>query len=169
MDSDEYDKYIQIFKYKKEIEKIESYIGQHTGMITLIIPEKKQTYQIISTLENEYNTANNIKSRVNRDAVQKSIMTIINKIKLYNKIPFSGLAFFCGYVGDVNNLTQVIHIIEPPKPIDRYSYFCDNKFHTEILHKLIEENDVFGFLIMNGDGYMIATVSGQKKTILYLV
>lgn len=37
-------------------------------------------------------------------------------------------------------------------------YLCDNKFHTEDLNQLLESDDKFGFLIMDGNGSLFGTV-----------
>jgi peptide chain release factor subunit 1 len=41
---------------------------------------------------------------------------------------------------------------EPFKPINSSLYLCDNKFHTEALNELLESDDKFGFIIMDGNG-----------------
>ncbi|CAN1188119.1 Eukaryotic peptide chain release factor subunit 1-2 [Linum perenne] len=40
---------------------------------------------------------------------------------------------------------------EPFKPINACLYLCDNKFHTEALNELLESDDKFGFIIMDGN------------------
>jgi peptide chain release factor subunit 1 len=39
---------------------------------------------------------------------------------------------------------------EPFKPINTSLYLCDNKFHTEALGELLEDDDKFGFIVMDG-------------------
>ena len=41
---------------------------------------------------------------------------------------------------------------EPFKPINTSLYLCDNKFHTEALQELLEADDKFGFIVMDGNG-----------------
>ena len=38
---------------------------------------------------------------------------------------------------------------------------CDNKFHTEALNELLESDDKFGFIIMDGNGALFGTLSGN--------
>jgi peptide chain release factor subunit 1 len=55
---------------------------------------------------------------------------------------------------------------EPFKPLNTSLYYCDNKFHTDALNCLLDDENVFGFIIVDGNGCLIATLSGNKKTIL---
>jgi peptide chain release factor subunit 1 len=41
---------------------------------------------------------------------------------------------------------------EPFKPINTSLYLCDNKFHTEALDELLEDDEKFGFIVMDGNG-----------------
>merc|ERR1711953_1662045 len=59
-------------------------------------------------LADEFGTASNIKSRVNRLSVLGAITSVQQRLKLYNKVNFD---------------------FEPFKPINTSLYLCDNKFH----------------------------------------
>jgi peptide chain release factor subunit 1 len=56
--------------------------------------------------------------------------------------------------------------LEPFKPINTSLYRCDNIFHTNELKSLLEDNDKFGFLIMDGNGSLFGTLQGSNKTII---
>lgn len=56
-----------------------------TSMISLIIPPKDQITRIAKLLAEEYGTASNIKSRVNRLSVLSAITSVQQRLKLYNK------------------------------------------------------------------------------------
>ena len=56
---------------------------------------------------------------------------------------------------------------EPFKPINTSLYLCDNKFHTEALNELLESDDKFGFIIMDGNGALFGTLSGNTRTVLH--
>lgn len=45
-------------------------------------------------MEDEYITACNIKSRVNRHSVQSSLKSLIERIKTFKNIPDNGIAIF---------------------------------------------------------------------------
>jgi peptide subunit release factor 1 (eRF1) len=56
-----------------------------TSMISLIIPPKDQINRVTRMLADEYGTASNIKSRVNRLSVLSAITSTQQRLKLYTK------------------------------------------------------------------------------------
>ena len=54
-------------------------------MISLIIPPKDQISRVSKMLADEFGTASNIKSRVNRLSVLGAITSVQQRLKLYNK------------------------------------------------------------------------------------
>ncbi len=60
------DRAVEIWKIKKLIKSLEQARGNGTSMISLIIPPKDQISRVARLLADEYGTASNIKSRVNR-------------------------------------------------------------------------------------------------------
>lgn len=61
-------------------------------MISLIIPPKDQISRVSKMLADEFGTASNIKSRVNRLSVLGAITSVQHRLKLYTKgmfCPFS--------------------------------------------------------------------------------
>lgn len=54
-------------------------------MISLVIPPKSQVSQFSNMLTQEYGTASNIKSRVNRLSVLAAITSTQQRLKLYNR------------------------------------------------------------------------------------
>ena len=67
-------------------------------MISLIIPPKDQIPRVQKLLAEEYGTASNIKSRVNRLSVLGAITSTQQRLKLYTRVPPNGLVVFCGYL-----------------------------------------------------------------------
>lgn len=59
-----------------------------TSMISLIIPPKDQISRVSKMLADEYGTASNIKSRVNRLSVLGAITSVQQRLKLYTKGDF---------------------------------------------------------------------------------
>ena len=50
---------------------------------------------------------------------------------------------------------------------DRSSlYLCDNKFHTEALSELLEADQRFGFIVMDGNGTLFGTLSGNTREVI---
>lgn len=54
-------------------------------MISLIIPPKDQIARVSKMLADEFGTASNIKSRVNRLSVLSAITSVQQRLKLYTK------------------------------------------------------------------------------------
>jgi len=126
-------------------------------------------------LADEYGTASNIKSRVNRLSVLAAITSTQQRLKLYNKgitprffffphtlvtlaapgciVPDNGLIVYCGTIVTDEGKEKKVNIdFEPFKPINTSLYLCDNKFHTEALQELMESDSKFGFIVMDGNG-----------------
>ena len=77
------DKQVEMWKVKKLIKSLQAARGNGTSMISLIIPPKDQVSRIGKMLADEYGTASNIKSRVNRLSVL-GISSITNHIFVLN-------------------------------------------------------------------------------------
>lgn len=158
---------IETFKMKKLIQALESSRGNGTSMISLIISPKDQISKHAKMLADEYGTASNIKSRVNRLSVLSAIVSAQQKLKLYNKTPKNGLVIYSGtIVTDNGKEKKYVIDIEPFKEINTSFYLCDNKFHTEFLQELLNTEDIFGFIIIDGNGVLFGTLSGNTKTTL---
>lgn len=118
-------------------------------------------------LADEYGTASNIKSRVNRLSVLSAITATQQRLKLYNKVPPKGLVVYCGTImTDEGKEKKVTIDFEPFKPINTSLYLCDNKFHTEALSDLLTDDNCFGFIIMDGNGCLFGTLTGNTRDII---
>ena len=119
-------------------------------------------------LTQEYGTASNIKSRVNRLSVLAAITSTQQRLKLYSRVPDNGLVVYCGTVLTAEGKEKKVNFsFEPFKPINTSLYLCDNKFHTEALAELLESDARFGFIIMDGNGTLFGSVSGNTRTVLH--
>merc|ERR1711988_1341352 len=100
--------------------------------------------KINQMLTNEFGTAQNIKSRVNRLSVLSAIKSTQERLKLYNRVPPFGLVVYCGTILTEDNKEKKVTIdFEPFKPINTSLYLCDNKFHTEALQALLASDQKF--------------------------
>ncbi|KAJ4900844.1 Eukaryotic peptide chain release factor subunit 1-1 [Raphanus sativus] len=162
------DKNIEIWKIKKLIKSLEAARGNGTSMISLIMPPRDQVSRVTKMLGDEYGTASNIKSRVNRQSVLGAITSAQQRLKLYNRVPPNGLVLYTGtIVNDEGKEKKVTIDFEPFKPINNTLYLCDNKFHTEALNELLESDDKFGFIVMDGNGTLFGTLSGNTREVLH--
>lgn len=96
-----------------------------------------------------------------------AITSTQQRLKLYNKVPPNGLVVYCGEIITAEGKERKINIdFEPFKPINTSLYLCDNKFHTEALSELLEADQKFGFIVMDGNGTLFGTLSGNTREIL---
>ncbi|KAI3820296.1 hypothetical protein L1987_07841 [Smallanthus sonchifolius] len=167
-DGQETDENIEIWKVKKLIKALEAARGNATSMISLIMPPHDQISRVTKMLDVESGTASNIKSRVNRQSVLGAITSAQQRLKLYNKVPLNGLVLYTGIiVTDDGKEKKVTIDFEPFKPINTSLYRCANKFHTEALNELLESDDKFGFIVMDGNGTLFGTLSGSTRDVLH--
>lgn len=82
---DSSDRNVEMWKIRKLIKSLEAARGNGTSMISLIIPPKDQISRVGKMLADEFGTASNIKSRVNRLSVLGAITSVQQRLKLYNK------------------------------------------------------------------------------------
>ena len=80
------EKAVEQFKIKKLIKSLHEARGAGTSMISLVIPPRDQIARVSKMLSDEYGTASNIKSRVNRQSVLSAITSTTQRLKLYNKV-----------------------------------------------------------------------------------
>jgi len=166
--SEEADKQVAMWKVKKLIKSLSAARGNGTSMISLIIPPGDQISRVNRMLVGELGTASNIKSRTNRLSVLSAITSTQQKLRLFNKVPPNGLVVYCGTVlTDDNKEKKVTIDFEPFKPINTSLYLCDNRFHTEALSELLEEDDKFGFIVIDGNGTLYGTLCGSTRAILH--
>ena len=134
------DRNVEIWKIKKLIKSLEAARGNGTSMISLIIPPKDQISRVAKMLADEFGTASNIKSRVNRLSVLGAITSVQRRLKLYNKVPPNGLVVYCGTIVTEEGKEKKVNIdFELFKPINTSLYLCD-KFHTEALIALLSDD-----------------------------
>lgn len=90
-------------------------------------------------------------------------------LRTYKGSTDNGLCLFVGKVKvpGQNNLTRKVKIIfEPFKEIKSKIYFCGDLFQTEVLEKLLESHDSFGFAIIDGNGCLMGRLQGNTKTVI---
>ncbi|CAK5073064.1 unnamed protein product [Meloidogyne enterolobii] len=148
---------VEMWKIKRLIKSLEAARGNGTSMISLIIPPKDQIPRVQKMLADEFGTASNIKSRVNRQSVLAAITSVQARLKLYNRVPENGLVVYCGTILTEDGKERKVNIdFEPFKPVNTSLY----------LYLLIDDNK-FGFIIMDGSGCLFGTLQGNAKEILH--
>lgn len=167
-DQKEVDPAIEQWKLKRMIKQLDAASGNGTSMISLIIKPGDDINRVNKMLVEEEGTASCIKSRVNRQSVCSAITSTRQKLKNYNRTPPNGLIIYCGEITTEDGKEKKVTIdIEPFKPIHTSMYLCDSKFHTEDLMALVQSDDKFGFIIMDGNGSLYGTVEGNHREVLH--
>lgn len=87
---------------------------------------------------------------------------------MYRQTPANGLVLFCGVIlmEDGKTEKKITIDLEPFRPINVFTYRCQNSFETEPLMCLLEDDDKFGFIVIDGNGVLYATLQGNNKEIL---
>jgi len=164
----EQEKLVEQWKIKNLIKRLSNVRGNGTSMISLILPPNEQISKVNKMLQDEYGTASNIKSRVNRLSVLSAITSVRERLKRYCRIPTNGLVLYCGEIMTEDNKIKKVTIdFEPFKPINTSLYLCDNKFHVEGLSELLENDATYGFVVIDGSGCLYGTLSGNTCKILH--
>merc|ERR1719347_1275266 len=94
----EVDEAVEQWKIRNLIKKLTACRGNGTSMISLLIPPKSQLAVWTRLLTEEYGTASNIKSRVNRLSVLSAITSTQQKLKQQKSIPPNGLCIYSGTI-----------------------------------------------------------------------
>lgn len=82
--------------------------------------------------------------------------------RLYTRVPPNGLVIYCGTIVTDEGKEKKMNLdFEPFKPINTSLYLCDNKFHTEALDELLQDDERFGFIVMDGNGTLYGTLQGR--------
>eukprot|EP00659_Diplonema_papillatum_P013536 gene13536-20848_t len=166
---EEVDRNVEKWRMKKMIQNLQAAKGvASAGLITLMIPPKDQISKATKLLNEEYGTATSIKSHTTKLAVQTAITSSLAKLKLYNRTPVNGLIVYCGNVMTEDNKEKKVTVdLEPFKPVSQAKYVCDNKFHVDELYRMLESDDKYGFIIMDGNGTLFGTLTGNTRDILH--
>lgn len=161
------DKHIEMYKIKRLIKTLEASRGNGTSMVTLVMPPKETPGLVMTFLNKEYAEAANIKSKQTMTSVQSAITSTREKLKLYKFTPPNGLIIYCGQILLDDNKTEkkVTFDIQPFRPAQSFLYNCENKFNVDCLRYLLEDDEKFGFIIVDGGGALFATLQGNVRTI----
>jgi peptide chain release factor subunit 1 len=154
------EKHIEMWKIKRLIQKLNNTRGNGTSFVSLYMPAKENFNKITEMLTSELSAAAGIKSKQTRTSVCSAITSTKEKLKLYKSVPPNGLVLFCGVIelGDGKSEKKITIDIEPFKPINTFSYRCQNTFETAPLAAILEDDEKFGFVVVDGNGVLYATL-----------
>jgi peptide chain release factor subunit 1 len=162
---------VKLYKIRKTLEDLSEKSGRGTELITVYIPKGKQLHEIISTLQQEQGTADNIKSDLTRSHVVDSLGKVVQRLKLYKKTPERGLVMFCGALppeegGPLGSEVVTVWEVDPPKDLNQYLYRCDDHFHVDILKDMLKDDNLIGFLAIDAKDAGWGLLYGDKIEVL---
>jgi len=162
---------VKLYKIRKMLEELSQKSGRGTELISVYIPKGKQLHEIISTLQQEQGTADNIKSDLTRSHVVDSLGKVIQRLKLFKKTPDRGLVMFCGALppeggGPLGSEVVKVWEIDPPKDLKQYLYRCDDHFHVDILKDMLKDDNLIGFLAIDAKDAGWGLLHGDKIEVL---
>src|SRR3989338_2096328 len=162
---------VKLYKIRKMLEELSQKSGRGTELISVYIPKGKQLHEIISTLQQEQGTADNIKSDLTRSHVVDSLGKVIQRLKLLKKTPERGLVMFCGALppeggGPLGSEVVKVWEIDPPKDLKQYLYRCDDHFHVDILKDMLKDDNLIGFLAIDAKDVGWGLLHGDKIEVL---
>eukprot|EP01111_Echinosteliopsis_oligospora_P014147 TRINITY_DN5266_c0_g1_i3.p1 TRINITY_DN5266_c0_g1~~TRINITY_DN5266_c0_g1_i3.p1 ORF type:complete len:196 (-),score=37.89 TRINITY_DN5266_c0_g1_i3:809-1396(-) len=138
-----------------------------TSLISILVPPATQISRLTRMLNEELATAESIKQRVNRQHVVDALKTISHRVKSLKAITPRGMVIYCGTVDDDGKSQKVNYFFEPPRPVPIFIYRCDNKFHTEAIIQMFEEQDNYGFIVIDGHSTVYGLLSGNSPSVLH--
>ena len=162
---------VKLYKIRKTLEELSNKSGRGTELISVYIPKGKQLHEIISALQQEQGTADNIKSDLTRSHVVDSLGKVVQRLKLYKKTPERGLVMFCGALppeegGPLGSEVVTVWEVDPPKDLNQYLYRCDDHFHVDILKDMLKDDNLIGFLAIDAKDAGWGLLHGDKIEVL---
>ncbi|MBS3072351.1 peptide chain release factor aRF-1 [Candidatus Pacearchaeota archaeon] len=153
--------------FKEFVEKMASYRGRHTELVTVLIPAEYNVNAVVNQLEAEKSTANNIKSRSTRNNVIEALEKIIRELKQGKQKYENGIAIFCGNTSlDEGKQDIEFFAIEPPRPLNTRLYRCDQTFVVDPLIEMTETAEIYGLLVIERKEATIGMLEGTRIKVL---
>ncbi len=149
------------YEFKRALQELDTLKGRGTELISLYIPPSKMISDVVQYLREEFSTSSNIKSKSTKKNVLSAIESIMSRLKNYKFPPETGLVFFVGHVATRGDQTQMYtRIIEPPEPIQTFSYMCDSNFHLEQLRQQLAAKEAYGLIVIDRKEATIGFLNG---------
>jgi peptide chain release factor subunit 1 len=134
--------------------------GSNTSMVTVAIGPGSQITLMVRKLEEKRAAASNIKDRVNRQAVEDAYTSAIIKLQTLTQsdIGPTGLYLFSGMrENEKGIMKRVCELYKPLKTVSDF-FYCDKNFQVDALLRELNNDPVFGFVIVDGAGTLYGTV-----------
>lgn len=150
------------FHLKQFVKELSGYRGRHTELVTVYVPAGYDLDSIINHLQQEQGTASNIKSKQTRTNVIDALERMIQHLKTFARTPPNGLCAFSGNVAEQEGRSDVrVWSIEPPVPLNQRLYRCDKEFILDAIKEMLDDESVYGLVVMDRRDAMIALLKGK--------
>lgn len=133
-------------------------------MLSLYIPPGRPISDVVNLLRQELAITENIKLKKTREAVQWALSSAIDRLSMIRQIPKNGLVVFSGINEDTND--SLVLVFSPPDPVPVFFYRTDKEFHTEFLEPMVEEQEVYGIIIIERDEATIGLLKSSGVQVL---
>jgi peptide chain release factor subunit 1 len=154
---------LQKYEFRRSLEEVSKLSGRGTELISLYIPPTRQISDVASYLRNEYSQSSNIKSASTRKNVQAAISSILSRLKNFKQPPENGLVFFVGHRSVGADQTGMVQfVLEPPDPVQTFTYRCDSNFYLEPLQEMLEKKDRYALIVIDRSEATVGMLSGKK-------
>ena len=149
------------YQLKRDLKRLSGIRGYGTELISVYVPPDFQISDEIGKLKDEYGQAGNIKSKTTRQNVQGALDKIIQYLKMFKTPPKNGIAVFSGNISNAQANPRIeLFPIEPPQPIKSNIYRCDSTFLLEPLEAMMEAQEMYLLLVMDGRDATLGTLKG---------
>ncbi len=142
------------------LKELKKWSAPATVLLSLYIPPGRPIADVLNNLRQEASISQNIKLKRTRDAVESAISAAIDRLTSIPKVPDNGLVLFCGENFDTEEFK--CYMFSPPEKVTVYFYRTDKYFHLEFLEDMVEENEVYGLIIVERDTATIGMLRGTR-------
>ena len=157
----------KLFEFKRQLKKLAEYRGSGTELISVYIPAGSPLHDTAGKLRQELSQASNIKSKSTRTNVMGALEKILQHFKVYRQTPKDGIAIFAGNISDNPAKIDIeLFVLEPPQPLGIGAYRCDNKFFLEPLERMVESQNAYGIVVLDGRDATLAIMKGTHLQVL---
>ncbi|MEM1645744.1 MAG: peptide chain release factor aRF-1 [Ignisphaera sp.] len=134
---------------KQLLKELKNWQAHATTLLSLYIPPGRPISDVVSLLRQELAITENIKLKRTREAVQWALSAAIDRLTMIRQTPKNGLVLFSGINEDTND--SIVLVFSPPDPVPIFFYRTDKEFHIEFLEPMVEEQEVYGIIIIERD------------------
>lgn len=155
---------VEEFELNRLIEELKSKEGSGTQLVSIYIPPDRRLSDVVEHVREERSEASNIKSKETRKNVQNALSSIDSRLKQYSETPEKGMVIFAGSIkqGGQKSDMETLVLDNPPEPIESYIYHCDSSFLTEPLEGMLEEDSLYGLIVLDRREANLGWLKGKR-------